>query len=251
MKPIEIEIPEFHDSLEQNEEYFILKGNEDEKIQFHDYERIYQIPGLYEAIFHETLKCQSPTVIKDILFKNIDATETKTEELKILDFGAGNGLVAEALDLGHPEVIVGVDIIDEAREAAMRDRKNIYTDYIVTDLSKAEPMAMKKLESFDLNTLVSVAALGFDHIPPASFINAFNLIEQEGWIAFNIRDKFLTKEDESGFRKALNLIEDDFMEFVDEKTYVHRMSSSGEPIHYTAMVGRKLADIKVTEEEKK
>ncbi len=243
MSSIEIEIPSDINTLDQNEEFFILKGEKDEKIQFHDYKRIYQTQGLYEAIFHQKLKCQSPTVIKDLLYQNMD--QESKDDLKILDFGAGNGLVAKALSSEDPEIIVGVDIIEEAKSAALRDRGEIYTDYIVTDLAEAEDKVMEKLEGFDFNTLVTVAALGFDHIPPESFINAFNLIEKNGWIAFNIRDRFLTNEDESGFNDTLQWIENDFIEFVDEKNYVHRYSGSGDPINYTAMIGRKLTNIEV------
>jgi hypothetical protein len=70
-------------------------------------------------------------------------------------------------------------------------------------------------------------------------VNAFNLIEDDGFVAFNLRDKFLTKNDESGFRQTLNRLEREAITFLNEKTYVHRLSVKGEPLHYTALVGRK------------
>lgn len=240
MPLIEVKIPESN-GLDQHEEYFTLK---DEKINFHDYKRIYQTPGLYEEVFHRQLKCQSPQVIKDLLYKNVGQGDTSQRALKILDFGAGNGLVAEALNTENPELIVGVDVIDEARQAALRDRPEVYENYFVVDLATAEERIMKKLKAYDFNAMVSVAALGFGHIPPESFINAFNLVEPGGWVAFNLRDKFLTERDESGFRQTMDWLADGYIEFKDEKTYVHRLSVSGEPIYYTARVGRKIADIK-------
>ena len=36
-------------------------------IRFHDYHEIYDIPGLYERIFHDHLKCSSPEVVIGLL----------------------------------------------------------------------------------------------------------------------------------------------------------------------------------------
>ena len=60
----------------------------------------------------------------------------------------------------------------------------------------------QELDSLNLNALVTVAALGFDHIAPTAFINAFNRIEKDGYVAFTIRDKFLTHRDETGYRSG-------------------------------------------------
>ena len=242
-KKLAVTLPTGDHNLDQNEEYFILNDETDIKIKFHEYEKIYQIPGLYEEIFHHHLKCQSPEVIADMLYKNVQKDEQNYEELRILDFGAGNGMVAEQLQTENPDIIVGIDILEEAKMAALRDREECYEDYFVVDLDAPEEAVKKKLESYHLNALVSVAALGFDHIPPNSFINAFNLIEKEGWIAFNIRDRFLTKEDDSGFKNTLDWMSQGFIELLDERTYRHRYAVNGEEIHYTALIGRKLADM--------
>ncbi|MBW2362941.1 MAG: methyltransferase, partial [Deltaproteobacteria bacterium] len=45
----------------QDEVYFyLLEGDSKEKIRLHDYERIFDVPGLYEQVVYERLKCQSP-----------------------------------------------------------------------------------------------------------------------------------------------------------------------------------------------
>jgi len=243
MIDLDIVFPDTNSLLDQNEEYFILKNSKDEKIQFHDYRRIYQTPGLYEKIFYEHLNCNSPKVLSEMLYKNLNERHDKSTDLRILDFGAGNGMVAEELKTENPEFIVGVDIIPEAKEAALRDRSKVYDEYYVADLGQPEEEVLQELESYDLNAMISVAALGFDHIPPKSFVNAFNLIENDGWVAFNLRDRFLTKEDDSGFKHTLDHITDECMELLDERTYVHRLSIHGDPINYTAIVARKLSDI--------
>lgn len=243
-KKIAVTMPDTKKELDQNEEYFMLNDDDtSEKIMFHEYEKIYQIPGLYEEVFYTQLKCQSPDVITEMLMNSLKKENQSLEDLRVLDFGAGNGIVAEKLQEQGADVIVGVDIIEEAKMAALRDREECYKDYFVTNLGEPNEDVTKKLESYKLNTLVSVAALGFDHIPPISFINAFNQIEQDGWVAFNLRDKFLTQDDDSGFKKALEWMSNGFIELLDEKTYRHRYSFNGEEIYYTAIIGKKLADM--------
>ena len=55
--------------LSQDEAFFYINNPDGEKkrILFHDYNEIYKNPGLYEQIFYERLKCQSPTKVTDIL----------------------------------------------------------------------------------------------------------------------------------------------------------------------------------------
>ena len=48
----------------QDEAYFYLQGSgKHRKIRFHDYDEIYQVPGLYEQIFYDRLKCTSPSKV--------------------------------------------------------------------------------------------------------------------------------------------------------------------------------------------
>ncbi len=95
----------------------------------------------------------------------------------------------------------------------------------------------------NFNTLVTVAALGFDDIPTMAFLNAFNLIQEEAWVAFNIRDKFLSENDSTGYSEVLGKIMDENFTILQEKKYCHRLSFAGEEICYHAIVGKKLDNI--------
>ena len=44
-----------------------------------------------------------------------------------------------------------------------------------------------------------MAALGFGDIPVRVFAEAFNLVDDGGWVAFNIKETFLDERDTSGF----------------------------------------------------
>ena len=45
----------------------VVADGEKHTIRFHDYHEIYDIPGLYERIFHDHLKCRSPEVVIGLL----------------------------------------------------------------------------------------------------------------------------------------------------------------------------------------
>ena len=54
-------------NLNQNESYFYLQDSVvKRKIKFHDYDKIYQVQGLYEQIFYDRLKCTSPAKVTSI-----------------------------------------------------------------------------------------------------------------------------------------------------------------------------------------
>lgn len=239
-----IHLPEV-ETIEQGKEFLVLdKNGRKEKIEFHDYDRIYEIPGLYEHLFYEKYKCNSPEVVCGLLKKHIKHGNQGNGQLVALDVGAGNGMVGEQLsDLGA-EAIVGIDIIDEAAEAAQRDRPGIYDAYHVTDLTDMPPEIERSLEKIDFNCMTVVAALGFDDIPPDAFARGYNLVSAQGWVAFNIKEDFVCEQDQSGFCKLIGLMEDDgIMEIRERFRYRHRFCQDGTSLYYYAVVGRKQMNI--------
>lgn len=239
----EIVIPELAPQADQGEEWIIVRrGNRQEKMRLHDYGDIYKHPGLYEQLFCQRLRCNSPKVMCDLL----EEAECNIADCRVLDFGAGNGLVGEEITKRGGNLVAGVDIIEEAKEAAERDRAGIYDNYYVMDLDNPDDKDMEKLEQYDFNTLISVAALGFDDIPPRAFLNAFNLIQNGGWIAFTIKSRFLTNKDDTGYKNIIDSIRDCNMTILRKKRYCHRLSLSGKALYYIAIIGRKLADVNLS-----
>lgn len=59
-------------------------------------------------------------------------------ELRVLDLGAGNGMMGEALKKQEISRLVGVDIIPEAYEATIRDRPGLYDAYYIEDFTKLD-----------------------------------------------------------------------------------------------------------------
>ncbi|HEV2773783.1 MAG TPA: hypothetical protein VGV57_13325 [Thermoleophilaceae bacterium] len=213
------------------------------RFRFHDYHAIYSIPGLYEQLFYEELKCDSPRTVCGLLHEQLEQSDEDVSELRVLDVGAGNGMVGEELQGLGARTLVGVDIIEEAEMAAERDRPGVYDAYYTVDLTAMPSDVRHDLQRRDLNTLVTVAALGFGDIPPLAFAEAFNLITDHGWIAFNIKDRFL-EEEESGFSKLIHrMLDQGILEHRDEVHYRHRVSVHGDPLHYVAMVAEKRDDV--------
>lgn len=121
----------------------------------------------------------------------------------MLDLGAGNGIVGEQLNKQGASRIIGVDIIPEARAAADLDRPGIDDAYYVMDFCNLTDDDRDELDSWACDCLVSVAALGFGDVPPRAFAEAFNMISTGGWVAFNIKETFLLRSDDSGFSQLI------------------------------------------------
>jgi trans-aconitate methyltransferase len=233
---------------DQNEEFFTLVTDDSSKrLRIHDYDEVYKVPGLYEEVVYDHLKCDSPRTVCNLLAREINADKRPNGELKALDFGAGNGVSGECLaDKFDCEALIGLDIFPEAQEAAHRDRPEIYDDYYVMDLSQPSDADLQTLEEWNFNVLLTVAALGYGDIPTQGFINAFNLVEKDGWIAFNIKDRFMSREDDTGYHDTLKAMMGDSLEVLKIRHYCHRLSMSGDPLHYYAVVGRKKNEIHLT-----
>ena len=229
-------------ALTQDTAYFyLMQDGDSRKIRFHDYNEIYKIPGLYEELFYKQLKCQSPDKLRQMLKTQVGESFS---DLRVLDLGAGNGMMGEALKAEGASYIVGVDIIPEAEVATKRDRPGIYDGYFVEDFCNLSDERRQDLSSRSINCLTSVAALGFGDIPAKAFIEAFNLVENGGWIAFNIKETFVQDADTSGFSKLVkDLIISKYFDLYHFERYRHRMSLDGEPLYYMAIVGKKKANL--------
>ena len=231
--------------VEQDAEWceVVVRG-ERRRIRFHDYADVFQIRGLYEELFYGHLKCCSPSYIANLLESVVREYGECPDELRVLDVGAGNGMVGDELQALGVQSIVGIDIIPEAKEAAYRDRRDVYDDYCVTDLTDLPEDEEKNLRRADTNCLTTVAALGFGDIPPLAFAQALNLIDTPGWLAYTLKESFLREQDMSGFSRLIRrLNRDGYIQTMCYRRYQHRISITGEPLFYVAVIARKLKDL--------
>ena len=160
-------------------------------------------------------------------------------ELRVLDLGAGNGMMGEALKHDGIARLVGVDIVPEARDAAYRDRPTVYDAYYVADLGNLDAGLHEELCEWRFDCLTCVAALGFGDIPPRAFVNAIKLIQTGGWLAFNIKESFLDEADQTGFSRLIRaLIFSKYLNTHHLELYRHRLSMEGTQLFYYALIGR-------------
>ena len=228
----------------QDEEWCeVYLGNHWVRLRLHDYDRIYRIPGLYEHLFGEVLRCTSPQRVVGLLAEVLAEYGKSPTTLNVLDLGAGNGMVGRELrNLGVRE-LVGVDVIPEAADAVRRDRPGLYDDYLIEDLCETDLRSLPRQSLSRLNCLVCVAALGFGDIPPRAFATALHAIATPGWLAFNIKESFLAGDDETGFCRFIRALSDNGVIRIEAyRRYPHRLSIAGKQLFYVAMVARKLRE---------
>lgn len=245
MNQLRIALPEPSNRYEQDSEWCVVHVDGGwRELRFHDYADIYPVQGLYERLFYEILQCSSPPIVRRMLETEMARAGADIGSLTVLDLGAGNGIMAEELKTAGVPRVVGVDIIPEAREAAVRDRPDAYEAYHILDMTALGAADRATLAAHTFTGLTCVAALGFGDIPPAAFQEAFNAVADGGWIAFTIKDGFLSDRDTSGFSGLIkDAMENGGLDVLASERYQHRLSTAGEPLHYQAMVGRKTADL--------
>lgn len=246
---MEITLPERAADLAQDEEWFELTiDGETRRIRFHDYAETYSVPGLYERLFYDKLKCESPRKVCELLDEQLASEGGKAQDLRVLDVGAGNGMVGEKLQELNVDQIVGIDIVAEAAEAVERDRPGVYDDYFVMDLTEVPEQIHEELRGRELNCMTSVAALGFGDIPPDAFAEAYNLIEPGGLVGFALKEEMVSGEDSSGFSRLIDAgIAESALDVKIEDRYRHRLDSNGDPLYYVAMIAEKGRDLPLSD----
>ena len=233
-------------SLPQNEAYFTITDTAgvEADVRFHDYDAIYAREGLYEQLFYDRLKCQSPEKVVAILRHAMSGEPWLFNELRVFDLGAGNGMVGAELQKVGVARLVGVDISAAAAVAVGRDRPGVYDDYLALDMSRMNAAQRAHLTNWRFNCLISVAALGFGDIPVRVFAEAFNLIDDGGWVGFNIKETFLDNRDTSGFSVFIKtLILSEYLDVYHMERYRHRLSIDGQPLYYFGLACRKSGSI--------
>ena len=109
----------YTDVFSLDQEYCIITNkntNQSSTVKFHEYEKIFSIPGLYESICHDCLECYSPEKVCGLLRGALAGSRLDVSDLCVLDLGAGNGMVGEQLCRIGVETVYGIDIRREAKE---------------------------------------------------------------------------------------------------------------------------------------
>lgn len=201
----------------QHEEQLVVTiDGREQTMRLHEYDRVYSIPGLYDEVLRR-VQYASPAKVAELLF-----AVAEPGEVRALDLAAGNGVSADPLLAGGIGGLVGMDLIPEARDSALRERPDAYLEYVAGDVG--EPGLVQRLVSeYRLNALVCSG--GISHIPVDAFRAGWAAFPPGAWLVATAR------EDMDDYAAGL--------EDVHTERFVHRLAFSGEPIEYTALRGRK------------
>ncbi|MEJ2870321.1 methyltransferase domain-containing protein [Actinomycetospora sp. OC33-EN08] len=241
-RSLRVALPEPSSRFSQDDEWCVVAQPDGtwSEFRFHDYHRIFDVPGLYEKIFYDVLGCDTPRFMADLFADALAGTREDPAAVRVLDLGAGNGIMAEELAaVGVPHA-VGVDILPEAQAAAERDRPGLYAHYLVADLTALDPTESRRLADHRLTALSVVAALGFGDIPPAAFRTAYDHVADGGWVVLTIKDAFLAEDDTSGFATMISDgLSSGALEVVRRERFRHRLATDASPLVYEGIVARK------------
>lgn len=148
-----------------------------EEFRLHDYDRLYAIPGLYERIVQERLRCQSPAVLAGLLAEAVDGCGLDRSAMRVIDIAAGNGVSGEALAAAGLRPVLGTDLEPGARAAALRDRPRVYDEYLTLDLLALTPQEQAHLRGLRANAVSCVAPVRDHQVPVAALAAAVQLLD--------------------------------------------------------------------------
>ncbi|HWC28340.1 MAG TPA: hypothetical protein VG474_17245, partial [Solirubrobacteraceae bacterium] len=207
--------------------------------RLHEYSRVYAIPGLYEEVVQRRLRCETPDKLADLLLRCAADAGVEPRQLAAFDLGAGNGVLGEVLRERGVGTLIGSDNIAEARDAALRDRPDLYAEYLVGDTDEL-PQIPDLVREHGLNVLVAAGALGLGHVTAGSFQRLWSAFPAGSWYVVSLHED-LAEPGGSDFGDYLAALDggDGGDTILARERYRHRLTMSGEPIHYLAIAVRK------------
>lgn len=206
-----------------------------ERLRLHEYDRLYAVPGLYEAVVQERLECRAPTVVAALLASGAERLGWEPGDVRVLDLGAGNGVSGEAQAAAGLRPVAAVDILPAAREAALRDRPGLYDTYLAADLTDLSPQAEAGLRAHEPNAIALVGAVGGDHLPPAALREALELLAPGPALLAYVIDP----EHGSALEATLaGLAAEGRLRELARETYRHRRTAAGGERHWDAVLAR-------------
>lgn len=213
------------------------------RIGFHDYAALYAVPGLYERVFYNELGMSSSHRVVGLYAQVLTQLGRPSADERVVDLGAGNGLGGEALRHIGVGRIVGVDVVPEARTAALRDRPEVYDGYLVGDLATLPAADLVVLTAMEPTAVLALSAIGPGHALPGVLDGALRLLPGGGLFAFAVMPTLLPgSADSAGQRTGYpDFLSDLFArraEVLVRQDYVHRRQTNGADHLAVALVGR-------------
>ena len=150
----------------------------------HDYGALYAVPGLYEAVYVEHLGGGSPALLTAALSEVLppDARPAR----RVLDAGAGTGLVGEHLVAAGFAPVWAVDLEPASPIAVLRDRPACHRGARALDLLALDADDRAWLAEVAPDVVTVSGAVGFGHLPAAAFAVLLDLLPVGGLLAVTV-----------------------------------------------------------------
>jgi hypothetical protein len=215
-------------------------GGETEEIALHDYARVYALPGVYEQIVQEDLGCRSPGRVAELLGAALDRLGRPRAGTRVIDIAAGNGVSGEALRDAGMDPVLGCDIEPAARRATLRDRPEIYGEYLTLDLTALTDAQAEHLRGLRAGALTCVSPVSEVRgaVPPAALAAPAALLAADALVVclHDPRHGLPDPVDEPFWRAALG--EPTTATRLHHERYLHRFLITGAPYELEASVWR-------------
>ena len=225
---------------DQEQESLVVRFEDgrEERMRLHEYDRVYAIPGLYEEVVQRRLECRSPDTLTDAILGAAQRDGVAPPDVRVFDLAAGNGVTGDKLaDRGVTE-LVGSDNVPEARDAALRDRPELYSAYVVGDIDE-NPELRELVRSRELNALVCAGALGLGHITAESFDRLWTQFPAGSWFTACLHESLAVPGGSDFGDYLAELDAGDEADVLSRERFRHRLLMNGDPVHYVAVVVRK------------
>jgi hypothetical protein len=211
-----------------------------EELRLHDYERLYELPGVYEQIVDVRLGCRSPQVFARLLAETVDRIGWERENVRVIELAAGNGMSGEALLAERLRPVLGTDIVPAARAAALRDRPGVYGAYRtldLLDLSVEQRDALVDLRADAVNCVAPVGEAA-RQLPPRALTVAVALLAPDALVAYLHDPSHGVPDPVTDALWAEELGSGVVAEELERRRYIHRRTVNGAPYEADAVVWR-------------
>ena len=116
-------------------------------------------------------------------------SRTLAGPLNVLDVAAGNGIVGAELRKQLAEKpgirrLVGTDLLESARSAALRDRPDVYDDYVAADLTQPHHSGLPS--SSDVVVICAALGPGDGDMPLEAVDGVISLLREDGLLALTV-----------------------------------------------------------------
>ena len=182
----------------------------------------------------------------------VSATVPKTlvGPLTILDVAAGNGIVGAEIRKQLAEEpgirkLIGTDLLESARSAALRDRPNVYDAYVAADLT--QPRTSGLPSSSDIVVICAALGPGDGDLPLEAVDGAISLLREGGLLVLTFNAGSQRQSSPPRWRSFIAGVDRsgeshwECLEEVARQKFRHRKNGQGKWIDgYMALIYKKL-----------